>query len=408
MLFLPFCSNNSKNNPVTNNPLPAPVLYSPANGAAGQYLALNLTWVKVTNAAMYAVQVATDSAFSGIAVADSTVMGDSATISARITGGLSLNTTYYWRAQARNGGSVGAWSNAWSFTTMMATTTSSGMRRIAGGTFRMGDSDILATPLDSVTVSSFYIDTTPVTQADYGTLMSCNPSFFAGVPQRPVEQVTWFDAVLYCNARSRRDGKDTVYSFTSITGTPGAGCSGLGNLNIDYTKYGYRLPTEAEWEYACRAGNDTTDYYWGKNYFQVDSLDTRGLDSSAIADTLAADTLAIDSNAVWYYNSPDGTQPVATKKPNTWGLYDMSGNVWEWCNDWQGSYSNVSQTNPTGPTSGSLRIMRGGSWFPAYAFTLCAGYRGVSLPEYGLIDVGFRVLCGIQPVNKKIARSCQR
>ena len=91
----------------------------------------------------------------------------------------------------------------------------------------------------------------------------------------------------------------------------------IGNLNIDYARNGYRLPTEAKWEYACRAGT-TTDYYWGRNYPLATS----------------ADTLAIDSNAVWYDNSPTSTQPVATKQPNAWGLYDMSRKLWEWCNDW--------------------------------------------------------------------------
>ena len=122
------------------------------------------------------------------------------------------------------------------------------------------------------------------------------------------------------------------------------------------------LPTEAEYEYANRAGT-TTDYYWGRNY----------------PPTTTADTLAIDSNAVWYYNSPNSTQPVASKKPNAWGLYDMSGNLWEWCNDWYGSYSATSQTNPTGATSGSYRVLRGGSWGNDYAYGfavfLCAAFR---------------------------------
>jgi formylglycine-generating enzyme required for sulfatase activity len=111
---------------------------------------------------------------------------------------------------------------------------------------------------------------------------------------------------------------------------------------MDFTKNGYRLPTEAEWEYACRAGS-TTDYYWNRSY----------------QSTTHDDTLAIDSNAVWNYYL-DGPQQGATKLPNAFGLYDMSGNVCEWCNDWWGSYNAGAQTDPTGPSTGSYRVLRGG------------------------------------------------
>jgi formylglycine-generating enzyme required for sulfatase activity len=179
-------------------------------------------------------------------------------------------------------------------------------------------------------------------------------------------------------------GKETVYTFSSISGTPGAGCTGLGNLNIDYTKNGYRLPTEAEWEYACRAGT-TSDYYWGKNYPPMTS----------------ADTATIDSNAVWNDNSPNSTQPVATKPPNPWGLFDMSGNLWEWCSDWFGSYSADSQTNPTGPASGVVHILRGGSWGNSYlpASSLCSAYRSFNYIDDILNSnsvYGFRIVCGVR------------
>jgi formylglycine-generating enzyme required for sulfatase activity len=216
------------------------------------------------------------------------------------------------------------------------------------------------------------MDTTEVTQVDYQALMLVNPSYFTGDSLRPVETVTWFDAVLYCNKRSKRDSLDTVYSYTSVTVTPGNGCTALGGLANDFTKNGYRLPTEAEWEYACRAGS-TTDYYWGKNYPQ----------------TTSADTLAIESSAVCFYNSPTGTQPVATKKPNAWGLYDMSGNVWEWCNDWYGSYSSGSQTDPTGPSTGTYRVLRGGSW-NFNVLDLCSAARFGGAPVNRLNYNGFR------------------
>jgi formylglycine-generating enzyme required for sulfatase activity len=149
---------------------------------------------------------------------------------------------------------------------------------------------------------------------------------------------------------------------------------------IDYTKNGYRLPTEAEYEYAYRAGT-TTDYYWGRNY----------------PPTTSADTLAIDSNAVWYYNSPTGTQQVAMKKPNALELYDMSGNVWEWCNDWLGNYSDSSQTNPTGAMNSGYRVVRGGSWsyYNGYgANSLSAAYRNGYSPTRKFNVLGFRVVCG--------------
>jgi formylglycine-generating enzyme required for sulfatase activity len=257
------------------------------------------------------------------------------------------------------------------------------MVSIPAGTFQMGDTNtaIGATPVHNVSLGAFTISQTLVTQKQYQAVMDTNPAYFDYGGTWPVDMVSWYDAALYCNALSKLAGKDTVYTFTSISGTPGAGCYGLGNININYTKNGYRLPTEAEWEYACRAGT-TTDYYWGRNY----------------PPTTSADTLAIDSNAVWYHNSPDSTQPVATKKPNAWGLYDMSGNLWEWCNDWYGSYSDSSQTNPTGATSGIFYVLRGGSWLSLYpANSLCSAYRGYNYVDDLLLrnsDYGFRVVCG--------------
>ena len=110
-----------------------------------------------------------------------------------------------------------------------------------------------------------------------------------------------------------------------------------------------------------------------------------------------ADTLAIDSNAVWYHNSPDMPQPVATRKPNAWGLYDMSGNVWEWCGDWYGGYSAASQTDPTGPTSGSGRVLRGGSFYDEeVANDLCSAYRVNNDPLDRYALYGFRIVCGFR------------
>ncbi len=216
------------------------------------------------------------------------------------------------------------------------------MVSIPGGSFSMGSSNSIddygAQPPHHVTVSAFYMGLTDVTQADYQALMGVNPSYFdtgVSAPGRPVEQVTWFDAALYCNARSRRDGYDTVYSYTGRT-MDSIWCTNLSNISYDLTKNGYRLPTEAEWEYACRAGTNT-EFYWGS--------DTGG-----------------DTAGAWFNGNCRSTMAVAMKPPNDFYLYDMAGNVWQWCNDWYGSYSATAQTNPTGPTAGSYRVLRGGSW----------------------------------------------
>jgi formylglycine-generating enzyme required for sulfatase activity/N-acetylneuraminic acid mutarotase len=239
---------------------------------------------------------------------------------------------------------------------------------INGGTFQMGQTGIAnATPVHQVTVSSFLIDNTDVTQGDYQAVMNVNPSYFIGDTLLPVEQETWYDAVLYCNARSRSKGLDTVYSFNGISGIAGDGCDSLANLAIDYSKNGYRLPTEAEWEYACRAGS-TTRYYWGDVMNRDYCWDTT--------------------------NSGLGPERVGQKVPNDYRLYDMSGNVWQWCNDWYAIYTSASQADPVGPATGTYRLLRGGSWY-SHDYALCAAYRTSNVPGVPpggkrFFDVGFR------------------
>ena len=188
---------------------------------------------------------------------------------------------------------------------------------VSGGTFTMGgtseqgsDADDSEKPTHSVTLSSYYICKYEVTQALWRAVMSNNPSNFKG-DNLPVEWVSWNDCQTFIN-----------------------------RLN-SYTGRNFRLPTEAEWEFAARGGNYSRHYkYSGSNYI---------------------------SDVAWHDgNSGNRTHPVGTKQTNELGLYDMSGNVWEWCSDWYGSYSSYSQNDPTGPNSGSDRVIRGGCWsFPA-------------------------------------------
>jgi formylglycine-generating enzyme required for sulfatase activity len=237
------------------------------------------------------------------------------------------------------------------------------MISLTGGTFQMGDS-LYAVPVHSVTVSDFKICNTEVTQAQFKQIMGVNPSIFNLDTNRPVENVTWFDAVLYCNALSKTENKDTVYTYNSIFGTPGTGngCLSLTELEIDFNKDGYRLPTEAEWEYACRGGT-STGWYWTNTWDQTTA-----------------------NNYCWNsYNSGMTTQPVAQKIENGFGLYDMAGNVWEWCSD--------SLIRSVGSSSVHYRVLRGGSWHNSGDVNFRSGCRSNDFPYTSLYVYGFRVVC---------------
>ena len=216
-----------------------------------------------------------------------------------------------------------------------------------------GESD--ERPVHTVRVGSFSIGTFEVTQDIYEKIMGSNPSSFKGA-ELPVEKVSWYEAVAFCNALSRRDGLQEVYT---ISGT---------SVSCDWSKRGYRLPTEAEWEYAARGGIKSQGYtYAGSN-------------------TVGA--------VAWYWdNSGSKTHDVGGKKANELGLYDMSGNVYEWCWDWYGSsYSSASvATNPSGPSTGSARVLRGGSWSYSATYVRTA-FRNYCTPSSWYSYIGFRVL----------------
>jgi len=243
--------------------------------------------------------------------------------------------------------------------------------RIEGGTFTMGSPNSepqrgdYEGPQRQVTVSAFYMGKNQVTQGEYEELMGSNPSNFRE-PNLPVERVTWFDAVEYCNKRSQKDGLTPAYA---ISGT-GSSRSVTWNKGAN----GYRLPTEAEWEYACRAGT-TTPFSTGNN--------------------ITTDQANYDGNYPYNNNSRGRWQEKTTKvgsyPANDWGLYDMHGNVFEWCWDWYGSYTSDAQTDPAGAETGSYRVLRGGSWFDNGRYVRSAN-RNSSSPLLRSRSVGFRLV----------------
>lgn len=227
---------------------------------------------------------------------------------------------------------------------------------IPPGNFLMGSSNGYGDekPTHKVNISAgFLMGVHQVTQAQYEKVTVLpNPSYFQPFPNRPVEQVSWFGAVSFCNKLSQQFGLRPFYSI------------GGNKVAFDFFSDGFRLPSEAEWEYSCRSGS-TTEYFWGDS---------------------------VDGEYLWYYeNSDTSTHDVGTRRPNFWNLYDMCGNVWEWCNDWHGPYSSEEQTDPKGPKSGVDRILRGGSWYYNYGWSGRSADRGRAVPTLRSYIFGFRV-----------------
>jgi formylglycine-generating enzyme required for sulfatase activity len=242
-----------------------------------------------------------------------------------------------------------------------------GFVRIPGGTFTMGSPASEAErydregPQHQVTVSGFYMGRYEVTQKEWVAVMGSNPSAFKG-DNLPVEQVNWYDAIDYCNRRSQREGLTPAYTRNGDKVT--------WNRNAN----GYRLPTEAEWEYACRAG--TSGPFNTGNNITTSQANYDG-------------NYPYNRNAKGQYR--EKTWNVGSGTANAWGLYDMHGNVWEWCWDWYGVYASGAQTAPAGAASGSLRVLRGGSWY-SYAGSLRSANRGNGAPANRFSRYGFRLV----------------
>lgn len=213
-----------------------------------------------------------------------------------------------------------------------------GMALIPAGSFSLGNTGSYEgeydekPPVTIIISKPFRMSKCEITQKQYKAVMSNNPSKFIG-ENLPVEQVSWYDALDFCNALSKSEGLTPCYT---INGT---------NVTCDFEANGYRLPTEAEWEYAAKAGT-TTDFYSGKlTYSGISPLDPN-----------------LDKIAWYTANSKNTTHPVGQKAPNGFGLYDMSGNVWEWCWDRYNSYPSEATKDYQGSETGSYRVYRGGGW----------------------------------------------
>lgn len=228
---------------------------------------------------------------------------------------------------------------------------------VEGGSFWMGDSSLSHhgdTPVHKVNLSDFYISEYEVTQGEWNKIMPFNPSIQKG-DILPISKIIWIDAVKYCNEKSNLDNLTPCYIIQDSN-----------NIVLNLNCNGYRLPTEAEWEYAAKGGKKSNGFV----YSGSDSLNEVG----------------------WYSENSNGLiKEPGLKKPNELGLYDMSGNVYEWCWDVYARYDSAEVTNPIGPATGIARVIRGGSfeYFPDQAHVT---WRSINISEDDFYNCGFRLV----------------
>lgn len=430
--------------------LPVPTTPSPSTGATTDDTTPLLDWADTTGASGYRVQVGSDSTFAASVADDDTLTASQCQVSPALANA----TTYYWRVMMKNADGVWSdWSETWSFTiqittgitivadpqnpipitfsgqhttlwsgsTMTITATTSdtvdayqwylngtaipgatsaavtvgsglkvGNHRLTlvvtkGTSYATGCLDFAITPLPhepinatlayrglslrvvpiiaagstesykGMTLTAYALSDAEVTQGDYRAVRGSNPaSGYGAGTNYPVYYATWYDGVRFCNALSTSCGLQPVYDESTWA--------------ADFTKNGFYLPTDAQWEYAAGGPNH---YGW------------------SLSDTFTA------SDYVFNFNYGSSTAPVKSKAANGFGLYDMSGNVWEWCHDWHGGgWPYTGQTDPNGPTSGTYRMIRSGGWSNTDPALLRSDLRNGSLPADGYSNIGFRVAVG--------------
>ena len=259
---------------------------------------------------------------------------------------------------------------------------------IEGGIFQMGSPEDEAWRSEdetqhTVTVSDFYMSKYELTQLEYELVMGNNPSNFIG-GQFPVESISWMEAIAYCNARSIMEGLTAAYSVEGQT------------VSWDKSANGYRLPTEAEWEYACRAG--TTTPFYLKNSPSAEEANYYGHYPYQIEDNYFTQG-KLEVQPGEYRQT---TVNVGSFSPNAFGLYDMHGNVGEWVWDYYGAYPTEAQNDPTGPSTGTMRVYRGGGWND-FAKNMRSAYRATLEQNKSSFHIGIRLVRNAAHGNGSVA-----